>query len=219
MDRTGLLAILVMVFTLTAGVGPALGLSPAVAAATGAVVFIALGVDQFLFQGRLVDLAVGLVQERQPGWRERVARHEAGHLLVALRTGIGVEGYILGSWEAFRRGVPGGGGVVLALPPERMTLDQIEAYCATYLAGGIAEELTYGKALGGGDDRQKLALLLGGAARIGNIAPTTLRNRAGRRAVAILKTEAELHSHLSEKLLTGQALEVCLQLVEQGKTG
>ncbi|MBC7883644.1 MAG: hypothetical protein H7Y37_20330 [Anaerolineae bacterium] len=213
MDRSGLLAILVFSFTCLAGFGPLLGLPPSVVAALSAVIMGAAGLDIFVYRGRLSELVIGLIQERRPGWRERVALHEAGHWLVAHRLGIVVEDYTIGAWIAFRKGYPGGGGVVFALPPERLTLSQIEAYCATYLAGALAEEIALGRSEGGGDDSQKVAILLSVVQRTGAIAPQTLRNRSGRKAYEILTAEANLHRELSQKMLANLPTQDCRQLL------
>jgi len=42
-----------------------------------------------------------------------VIRHEAGHVLVAYLLRIPLLGYVLNPWQAFRRGIPGYGGVEL----------------------------------------------------------------------------------------------------------
>jgi hypothetical protein len=214
MDRSGLFAIMVFLFTCLAGFGPLLGLSPFAVAVLSALVLVAAGLDVFVYRGRLSELVIGLVQEWRPGWRERVAFHEAGHWLVAHRLGIVVEDYTIGAWIAFRKGYPGGGGVVFALPPERLTLSQIEAYCATYLAGALAEEIILGKSEGGGDDSQKVAFLLSATQRTGVIAPQTLRNRAGRKAYEILTTEASLHRELSQKMLANLPMQDCQELLK-----
>jgi len=214
MDRTGLFAVGVLVFTLLAGVGPALGLPPQVAAFAFALAVGGFAVDQLFWRGRLGVLLVGLAEERQAGWLERVACHEAGHLLVARRLDIPVEDYTLGALATFRKGIPGSGGVVFAPPPAQLSLERIEAYCAAYQAGVLAEQLVLGRAVGGADDFQKLALLLGALARRGEGAPTALKNRAERRARAILRAEADLHRRLSASMLAGENFEVCLQLID-----
>ncbi|BAC89907.1 hypothetical protein [Gloeobacter violaceus] len=216
-DRTGLLAVLALLVTVLAGLGPALGLSPAIAAFLVAVGLGSFFIDQFFLQGRLSVLLVGLIQERRPGWRERVARHEAGHLLVAHRLGLPVEGYTLGAWESFRRGQGGGGGVILGSPPARLGIEGIESYCATWLAGALAERMYYSEAVGAVEDQQKVGLLLAAAQRTGAVAARTLRNRAERRAAAILDAERQTHNALAERMLTGQSLERCLQLLNSTK--
>ncbi|MBC8123899.1 MAG: ATP-dependent Zn protease [Gemmatimonadaceae bacterium] len=219
LDTTGLLAVLVFLFTMLAGVGPLLGLSPTVAAfaAIGLMGFLLL--DQFVWQGRLGSLVLGTLQEHQSGWRERVAVHEAGHLLVAYRLGIVVEDYTIGAWETFRKGYPGGGGVVFAPPVgTQLSLAQVEAYCATWLAGGVAESLHYQKVLGGADDRQKVQALLSTVQRASRtpIQPRTLYNRAGRTASAILQAESETHQSLGQSMLRGTDIKECLRQLDPG---
>ncbi len=213
MDRSGLLAILAFLLTLIAGLGPVLGLSPALAACSVALLLGVFSLDQFFFQGRLSTLVVGLLQERQRQWRIRVALHEAGHLLVAHRLGLTVEDYTLGAWETFRRGYGGSGGVVLALPTGHLTIETIEAYCATWLAGGLAERLHYPQVLGAGEDLEKIRMLLSAAGRTGNIPPQSLRNRAERRARGILTAEKEIHETLAAQMLRNESIENCLELL------
>lgn len=211
--RSGTFAIGALLLTLLAGVGPALGLSPAIAAFA---VVMGLGFfffDRIFFQGRLLTLVAGLVQERQKGWRERVACHEAGHLLVAHRLGIAVEDYTLGAWQTFQRGYPGSGGVVLAVLA-RLDSDRIEAYCATWLAGGMAEQMDYGKSIGAEEDLQKIQLLLAAAQRSGIAPARTLRNRAERLARSLLVAEKDLHKKLTQQLLAGRDIEGCIQLLQ-----
>ena len=93
--------------------------------------------------------------------RERVLHHEAGHFLAAYYLDIPITGYTLNAWDAFKVGQPGMGGVVVdtealsAKAPEEIPL-MLDRLSTVWMAGIAAENLVYGNAEGGGDDRAKL---------------------------------------------------------------
>lgn len=170
MSQTTLNLVAITIFTLVmmSLLGPLLHLSPFVPAA---VTFGILGVatlDTFSWQGRagtlLVDWVAGFSNEH----RSRVLRHEAGHFLAAHLLEIPVTGYTLSAWEAFRQGQPGQGGVSFGsaeleseLQQGKLSAQLIDRYCTVWMAGAAAEQLVYGNAEGGADDRQKMQILWG----------------------------------------------------------
>ena len=161
-----LIAISVFAITLSSLLGPMLGLSP-VAPAIATVGLLGLAtLDRFGWEGRggtfLVSWFAGLSAE----YRERVLRHEAGHFLVAHLLDISVINYTLSAWEAWRKGLPGQGGVVVdaqgleaELARGELSTQRLDRYGIVWMAGVAAEILTYGSAEGGDDDRQKLQML------------------------------------------------------------
>lgn len=157
-----LAAVLVFVLTLSILLGPLLSISPTIPAVAtlGVLGFVTL--DSLGLQGKGVTLLLDGFAQRSPLYRERILRHEAGHFLVAHLLGIPVTGYTLSAWEALRQGHPGQGGVMfdgsqLTLPLPAQLLDR---YCTVWMAGGVAESLTYDRVEGGSDDLQKLRSVL-----------------------------------------------------------
>ena len=162
-----LAAISVFALTLSVLLGPLLHIPSTVPAL---VVFSGLGLatlDSFSWQGQGGTIALDWLASFSPTHRARVIRHEAGHFLVAHQLGIPVTGYTLNAWAAFRQGQPGLGGVqfdVQALDQQlaegKLAVALVDRFCTVWMAGGVAETLTYGDIQGGADDRQKLRLVL-----------------------------------------------------------
>jgi hypothetical protein len=168
MSQTALNLVAITIFTLVMStlLGPWLHLSPVVPAIAAFGLLGLATVDTLGWQGRGATLLVDWVAGFSPDHRDRVLRHEAGHFLVAHLLNIPITGYTLSAWEAFRQGQPGQGGVSFSSQEldaelERGVLsDQlIDRYCTVWMAGIAAENLLYGNAEGGGDDRQKLRIL------------------------------------------------------------
>jgi hypothetical protein len=162
-----LIAILVFAMTLSTLVGPWLHLSPWITAivATGILGFATF--DTFSWQGRGANLALDWIAGFSSDHRERVLRHEAGHFLVAHQLQIPITGYTLTAWETLKQGQPGLGGVqfdVQALEAElqqgKLSAQMLDRYCAIWMAGMAAEDLTYGNIEGGNDDCLKLRSVL-----------------------------------------------------------
>lgn len=164
-----LIAIGIFVMTFSALLGPILNISPAIPAVTTLAVLSIATFDSFRLQGKgatlLLDWLAGVRSEH----RARIVRHEAGHFLVAYFLGIPITGYTLTAWEAFKQSQPGLGGVTFdtqaissaTIPVGEMRLN-LERFCTVWMAGIAAENLIYGSAQGGVEDRQKLteALIL-----------------------------------------------------------
>lgn len=182
-----LVAVLVFVLTLSILLGPLLSIPPTIPAVAtlGVLGFVTL--DSLGLQGKGITLLLDGFAQRSPLYRERILRHEAGHFLVAHLLGIPVTGYTLSAWEALRQGHPGQGVMIddqltLALPAQLL-----DRYCTVWMAGGVAESLTYDRVEGGNDDLQKLRSVL-----------TQLRQdwRQQERS-SVLQARALLHKHWS----------------------
>lgn len=161
-----LIAISVFILTLSSLLGPLFDLSPAVPAIATFTVLGLATIDNFTFQGKGSTLLVGLLANVSPQHRDRVLRHEAGHFLVAYLLEIPISDYTLNPWEAFKQGKPGLGGVSFAdeeltaqLQKGALKVQLLERYCTVWMAGGVAETLTYGNVEGGSDDREKLRVV------------------------------------------------------------
>ncbi len=181
-------------------------------------------VEQVVFGGRLSGLLGGLLDWASPAYRQRVIRHEAGHVLVAYLLRIPLLGYVLNPWQAFRRGIPGYGGVELDQAPMRNWQAQggipwadVERYGTFWMAGAAAESLYYGQATGDEQDRRQLSLLLSG---IPSMQPLTTPakvkgqiNRFLRQSQALLQAHPEAYAVTVQHLEQGSPWEDCLAAI------
>lgn len=165
MNKTALnlVAITIFVLTMSSLLGPMLHLSPIVPAIAVAGILGFGALDTLGWQGQGSTLLLNWFANVSPEHRARVIRHEAGHFLVAHLSDIPITGYTLSAWEAFRQGQPGQGGVSFDCQELDAELEQgilsaqlLDRYCAVWMAGGVAETLTYDTVEGGADDLQKL---------------------------------------------------------------
>jgi len=169
MAQLSLNLVAISIFVMTMGVllGPIINLSPAVPAIATAAILGLATVDTLNWQGKGVTLLLDWIARFSPAYRSRIAKHEAGHFLVAHHLGIPVTGYTLSAWEALRAGQTGQGGVQVDAQDLETELRQghsssplIDRYCAVWMAGAAAENLAYGAIQGGADDVQKVRSLL-----------------------------------------------------------
>ncbi|WOD40585.1 ATP-dependent Zn protease [Nodosilinea sp. E11] len=173
MRDTTLNTIAVVIFgvTMASLLGPIIQLSPAIVAVFVAVGLGLFSLDQLGLGGRIGNILMDSVAWASPEHRQRVLHHEAGHFLTAVLLDIPVEAYTLNTWEAWRQGLPGQGGVVFGpsdaatAAPDRLSPQGIDRYCQVWMAGIAAEQLIYGDALGGDDDSRALGLFWGALGR------------------------------------------------------
>lgn len=192
-----LTAIAIFLMMLSVLVGPFVQLSPLVPAIATATVLGVVTWDQVSWQGQIGNLFMGLFTSKEN--QLRILHHEAGHFLAAYYLGIPVKGYTLSAWETFRQGKPGLGGVEFDTEDLKNRLQQqgqdvpliLERFATVWMAGIAAEQLIYGKAEGGIDDRQQLK-----TAFALNQLPTSLYQKKER--WALLQAENLLANHRSE---------------------
>ena len=173
-------------------------------------------VEQVAFGGRISGLLGGLLDWASPAYRQRVIRHEAGHILVAYLLGIPLLGCVLGPWQAFRRGMPGYGGVELDWAPMRTWQAQggipwaeVECYGTFWMAGAAAESLHYGQITGDAEDRQQLATRP-------LTSPAKMKvqiNRFLRQGRALLQAHPQTYAVAVQSLEQGAAWEDCLAAI------
>ncbi len=161
-----LFAVTIFGLTMAALWGPVIHLPPGVPATAALTMLGLVAFDAVGLQGQGQGLLRDWVARRSPAYRQRILYHEAGHFLMAYLLQVPVTGYSLSAWEAFRQGLPGQGGIRFDDRPLQAELSQgqlsahwLNRYTQIWLAGIVAEELVYGQALGGQDDRQQLATL------------------------------------------------------------
>ena len=149
--------------SLTAVVGPLLGVSPWLIAlgAGGALAGLTLDAARFGgLGGHLLAeaLPVGLGRARL----RRIAIHEAGHVLLAAENDLPVQQVLVGSLACWREGLRANGSTQLEPPASaKLPLEDLRRWSRVLQAGMVAEQLIYGGSHGGADDRALLGRLWG----------------------------------------------------------
>lgn len=222
-----LVAIGVFVVTLSSLFGPLIAL-PAEVPALFTAGFLGLAaVDRFGWQGRGGTLLVDWFANRSAAHRDRILHHEAGHFLVAHLLEIPVSGYALNAWEAFQQGYPGSGGVQFADQELAQWLDRGEVparilshYATVWMAGIAAEQLVYGNAEGGSDDRQKLLSLWAQLSTQGQgnrPNATAQMNLSILRAKTLLQQNERAYGALVAQLRDRGSIDQCKAAIDQHK--
>ncbi|MEN9229351.1 MAG: hypothetical protein Q6L68_00470 [Thermostichus sp. DG02_5_bins_236] len=176
--------------------------------------------EQVALGGRLSGLLGAWLDWASPQYRQRVIRHEAGHVVVAHLLGIPLVGYVLNPWQAFRRGIPGYGGVELDLAPVQRWQTQggipwgdVDRYGTFWMAGAAAETLLYGHADGDAQDRQQVIRLLSGIPSVqplGTSAKIKAQlNRFLRQSQALLQAHPETYAIAVQQLEQGASWQDC----------
>lgn len=167
MQQTGLNLIAIGIFTITLSVllGPLLHIPPAIPAVTTLAILGLATIDTLGLDSRGVNLLVDFFASGEE--RDRIVYHEAGHFLAAYFLGIPVKDYTLTAWETFKAGYPGKGGVIFNTEIlNKTSFDYqetpliVERFSTVWMAGIAAENIIYGEAIGGGEDKQKIRQLL-----------------------------------------------------------
>ncbi|MEL6384916.1 MAG: ATP-dependent Zn protease [Cyanobacteria bacterium J06626_18] len=161
-----LVAITIFLVTMATLLGPLLQIPQAVPVVAIAAILSIAVLDQASWNGTIGNLLTNGVARFFEEERQRVLHHEAGHFLVAFLLNIPVTDYTLTAWEAWRKGLPGIGGVQFdttaleePLAAGKISAQLLNRYCTVWMAGIAAEKKVYGEAKGGQDDRQKFGIL------------------------------------------------------------
>jgi hypothetical protein len=216
-----LVAISIFLMTMSVLLGPIVHLSPAIPA-VAAITILGIGtLDTFGWQGRGQVIFLDWISRFSPAYRSRVIRHEAGHFLVAQSLGVPVVDYSLNAWQAFRKGLGGQGGVEVdtqAIEQQMASGENptqwIDRYCMIWMAGIAAEQLAYGEAQGGADDRFKLQQTL----LLLNLSPEMIQQKerwATLQAKGVLRDNQSGFDALTEALTQQLPLEDCLKAIGQ----
>lgn len=219
-----LIAVSVFSVTMLALVGPLIHISPELLAIATAGGLGLVTVDRFGWEGRGGNLFIDWLSQGSAEYRQRILHHEAGHFLVAYLLDIPITAYTLSAWEAWRAGLPGSGGVVFdadAIEAEieqgQISAQQLDRYCKVWMAGIAAEQVIYGSAQGGGDDRLMLNTLWRQINRPPAEAP--LKQRwAILQAKTLIEREAEAYKALVTAMETREPVESCCETLDQHRT-
>ncbi len=156
--RAGVVVVLVSVLAV---VGPAVGVSPWWISLLVLLGLGAISLDAARFSGR----GGHLLAEALPGGEgrlRRIAIHESGHLLQAATDQLSVRRVLVGSLACLRAGLESGGCTEFEIPATaKLPLPELRRWSRVLQAGGCAERLIYGEILGGADDSRLLGRLWG----------------------------------------------------------
>ena len=212
------LAIAIFLMTLSVLLGPMIHLSPLIPSVMTLALLGLVTVDQWGWQGQATTLLLGSFATKSQ--RQRVLHHEAGHFLMAYLMGIPIQDYSLSAWEAFRKGRSGQGGVEFV--PQDLTEPLqdwqqrpllLERWAMVYLGGIAAEQVIYGQAVGGQEDRQQLYALFQQA----GLPPSQY---SAKESWALLQAKNRIQEHrpqyelLVQSLADRQSVEVCYQRLQ-----
>ena len=182
--------------------GPLVGLSPAWIALLIGGGLLGLTVDASQLEG----MGGHLLAEALPGGRSRlrrVARHEAGHWLVAQQEQLAVRRVLVGTRACLEAGLRCNGATEFDLPEQvRLPLEDLRRWSRVLQAGMVAEALLEGEARGGADDRALLGRIWGLSGQ--DVATAQREQRRARREVEqMLKKRLDELDGVAERLLEG----------------
>lgn len=191
------IAVVIFGMTMASLLGPFINLSPALIAGVAATGLGVFTLDQLNLQGRIGNLLTDSLAWMSTDHRQRVLHHEAGHLLAAVLLDIPVEDYTLTTWEAWRKGLPGQGGVIFGFGDDltsptvqQLSPQWLDRYSQVWMAGMAAEHMIYGNAIGGDSDLRALQILWQGLGK--SPLDTTIKQRwAALQAKTLLETHRD----------------------------
>ena len=182
--------------------GPLVGLSPAWIALLVGGGLLGLTLDASQLEG----MGGHLLAEALPGGKmrlRRVARHEAGHWLVAREEEMKVRRVLVGTRPCLEAGLRSNGATEFELPDQvRLPLEDLRRWSRVLQAGMVAETLMEGSARGGADDRALLGRIWGLSGQ--DVATAQREQRRARREVEqFLKKRLEDLDVIADRLLEG----------------
>jgi hypothetical protein len=211
-----IIAISIFLMTVSTLVLPLFEISSTTPAILFFLMFVVASVDNFIWQSRGSNLIIDTIGQRSSNYRQRIIYHEAGHFLIAYVLGVPITDYALSAIAAWKKGIPGNGGVVFTPPKDKISITEIQKYCTIWMAGIAAEQLMLENSEGGGDDRQKLrrVLTITGA----NTKEIKQQEQlAILRAKNILKANQEAYQTIVTALESAKPVSECLELLAQIK--
>lgn len=221
MQQTALNTIAIGIFSLSLFclVGPLFNVSPAIPAITTFGILGLITIDTLGWQSKGVTLFLDIFAS--PEERQRIINHEAGHFLVAYFLGIPIAGYTLTAWEAFKQGQSGQAGVTFNTQsltanngdPREIRLT-VERFCTVWMAGIAAENLAYGNAKGGKEDKEKIRTTLQ-LAGVPQNKYVQKERWAQLQATTILEKHQQSYRALVEAMQAKASLKDCYQVIQQ----
>jgi len=204
MNFTTIAALVVGFFTFLSLLVP-LGLSPWVPVGLCAVATtLSLG-DALFNQSRTTRYYLDLLQEiSDPTYKQRLAYHESGHLLVGYLMGLRAIDYAVGVRESRQKGYFTSSLVEFDQPAQVSR----RAYATTLMAGGVAEVLVYQEARGGADDLAQVQALLASHPQRDQQIRIYCRT-----ATELLTQYRTFHEQLARRMLAGAPLAECIHLL------
>ena len=182
--------------------GPLVGVSPAWIALLIGGGLLGLTVDASQLEG----MGGHLVAEALPGGKarlRRVARHEAGHWLVARDEQLGVKRVLVGTRACLEAGLRCDGATEFTLPGRaRLPGEELRRWSRVLQAGIVAEVLLEGAARGGADDRALRGQIWGLSGQDVETAQREQR-RARREVEQVLRHHRDDLEAVAERLLEG----------------
>jgi hypothetical protein len=188
-----------------------------------ALAFLA-GIDQVGNNGALESVAVdALGRVVSPTYSARVARHEAGHFLIAYLCGILPRAYTLSALDAFRRYRAGNvqAGTLFCdaafraeVASGKLTASSLDAFTCIALAGVASEYLAFGQAEGGVDDVRTLDGLLSACGFTQKRTDSEVRF-AVLSVILLLKRQKAAHDALAEAMRQGRSVGDCILEIER----
>jgi hypothetical protein len=179
--------------------------------------FVLFAADQLLLSQRL---SLALVLWLRPEYGEKLARHEAGHFLVAYLCGLPLTGYFLaGNSQA-----AGQAGTIFLdtelyaqLSRGELRQSTLARYSTILMSGIAAEAICFGSAEGGYADEQALVEMLSSLRppwqpqRIDSLARWSALN-----AVEMIRAYKPEHDALAARMAAGAPLGECLRVLVTG---
>ena len=141
--------------------GPFFGIQPSIIAIFVVICLILLTIDSASLNG----MGGHIVAEALPGGEKRIKRiavHEAGHLLIAQEEKLPVKRVLVGTLACINAGLSCNGVTEFFIPESiKMPLEDLRKWSKVLQAGTVAEDIIYGGAKGGSDDKVILSRLWG----------------------------------------------------------
>ncbi len=211
------LAIAIFTITMSALIGPVVGLSPLVPTGMTVLLLGLYGIDTAWWSGKGSARLLTWLQRTSPQYNQRLLHHEAGHFLAAHLLGIEILDYslepVLG-WQANQ--AIEAGVVVAPLDITKQASEPVhyanllERYSTVWMAGIAAEEYIYKEATGGLADLQQLRSV------ISNLANPELQKRwALLRARNLIANHQDAFQALVTQMQQKASVEACCAAIDQ----
>ena len=215
-----IIAMGIFILTMSSLLGPMFNVSPLIPAIATFSVLVMTTIDTLGWQGQGSAIIIDLIEGASSARRDRIICHEAGHFLVAYLLKIPVTGYALSAWEAFRQGQSAQGGVRFEdeelanqLKKGRISDQLLDRYFTVWMAGIAAEDLVYGNAEGGSEDRAKISAILTQLKRPNQ--SKLKQSWASLQAHNLLENHQSAYQALVEKMTKRASISDCYQAIQQ----